>query len=125
MGELEIEGRNARVRPLEVSDRPGRVAIDPAFRPRIPLDISPAEIVADLKASLETIRDFARCRAEDYPAVERAVAAGNSREATRLLDRLGERFGGWAHTVAGRQEWSVLDAWMKKKRQALTDGKQR
>lgn len=105
-------------------DRLERVTIDPAFRPRIPLDLSPAEIVADLRASLTVIRDFARCRTEDYPAVQRAIAAKKPAEALQSLDRLSEQFDGWKLTVAGRQERSVLDAWMKGKREELT-GKKR
>lgn len=100
-------------------DRLGCVAIDPAFRPRVPLDVSPAEILADLKDSLEVIRDFARCRAEDFPAIERTIAAGDPPAANRRLDQLHERFNGWTHTLAGRQEWSVLDAWIKERRKQL------
>ncbi len=100
-------------------DRLGRVTIDPGYRPRLPLDVSPAQIVADLTASLTVIRDFARCRAEDYPRVERAVAAGDAIAATQLFDELQTRFSGWTHTLAGRQEWSVLDAYIKDKRKRL------
>lgn len=103
----------------EALDRLGRVAIDPAFRPRVPLDVSPAEIVADLKDSLEVIRDFARCRVEDYPAVERAIAAGDHAAATRRLEQLQGRFNGWRHTLAGQQEWWVLDLWINEQRKQL------
>ncbi len=99
-----------------------RVRFDPEYRPRLALDISPAQIIADLNASLEVTRDFARCRAEDLPAIDRAIAANDRATASRLIDQLVARFSGWTHRLAGRQEWSILEPILKKKRAALGGG---
>lgn len=98
------------------------VRIDAGFRPRLPLDVSPAQIVLDLKASLEVIRDFAQCRAEAFPAIERAIAGKNQTDAGARLDALEARFEGWTHTLAGRQEWSVMEGRIQQNRRQLESG---
>jgi hypothetical protein len=97
----------------------GTFKIDPAYRPRLPLDISPAQIITDLTASLQVIRDFARCRAEELPAAEHAFAAGDRAGAQRQLDQLEATYGNWAASLAGRQESSVLQSLLKEKRAAM------
>lgn len=86
------------------------VTLPPGHRSRVPLDLAPEQIMADLKASLEVIRDFARCRADEIPALKKAVAAGDRAGALRQIDALERRYSSWTHTLAGRQEWSVLAA---------------
>ena len=83
--------------------------IDPSFRPRIPIDISPAQFVADLKDSLDVIRDYARLRSETLPALARAVAAKDSKTIERLHDEIRQKRGQWRYTLAGRQEGTLLD----------------
>jgi hypothetical protein len=103
----------------EALDHLEQVRIDPHFRRRLPLDVAPAQILEDLRASLTVIRDFAHCRAEEMPAIERAVAARDSTTASHTLDALETRFGEWTHTLAGRQEWSLLSAFIRDQRQRL------
>lgn len=92
-----------------------RVRIAPGHRSRLPLDLSREQILADLQASLEVIRDFARCRAEELPRVDAAFARGDAAAVQRLIEQLRDRYGHWTHSLAGRQEWSVLDAHLKTK----------
>lgn len=79
------------------------------FRPRIPLDVSREQMIADLKASLEVVRDYANCRAVDLPALQKAFKNGNEKAITEISDDLKKRFSSWNLTLAGRQEWSQLN----------------
>jgi hypothetical protein len=79
------------------------------FRPRIPLDVSREQMIADLKASLEVIRDYANCRAVDLPALQKAFKDGNEKAVAEISDDLKRRFSNWNLTLAGRQEWSQLN----------------
>ena len=49
------------------------------------------------------------------------LANGLDAQAQARLDALEKRFSGWTHTLAGRQEWSVLDAWMKERRKTAQE----
>ena len=89
--------------------RLAEIRIDPAFRPRIPTDIAPAAIVADLKASLEVMRDYARLRADVLPKFQRAVAAKDGTTARRIEEDIRQKYGQWRYTIAGRQEWALLE----------------
>jgi hypothetical protein len=85
------------------------VKIDPAYHPRVPLIITPQQIVDDLTASLNVIRTYTNCLASDVPAIEQAIAAGEYDDATRRIDAftpLGEK---WYPTIEGWLEWVRLD----------------
>jgi len=86
-----------------------QVEVDPSFRPRIPIDIPPAQFVADLKASLEVMRDYARLRSKTLPEFARAVEAKESEKAARLEAEVREKHGQWRHMIAGRQEWTLVE----------------
>jgi hypothetical protein len=101
----------------------GAVQFHSGFRPRIPLDVSPEQIIADLKASLEVIRDYANCRAVELPALQKALKDGNEETAAKISDDLKSRFGSWNLTLAGRQEWALLNRAMNtKKKNSKNDG---
>lgn len=89
--------------------RLAEVKIDSAFHPRLPTDISPAQIVADLKASLEVIRDYARLRSDLLSKLQRTVAAKDNTTARLLREELRQRYSAWHYTLAGRQEWALLE----------------
>jgi hypothetical protein len=101
--------RDAR-RAQAALDELARVKVEPDFRPRIPLEVTPGQIVADLRESLTVIRDFAMCRSRDLPALEKAVASKDPEAITSMVEKLRERYSPWALTLAGRQEWSVFEA---------------
>jgi hypothetical protein len=96
-----------------------QVKITPDYRPRVLLDVSPAQIITDLRASLEVIRDYADCRANDLPAVETAIKAGDRATATKLLDDIHANHDQWALTLEGRQESSRLDSQLRSLRKQL------
>ena len=93
--------------------------LPPGWRPRLPLDVAPEQLMLDLQTSLVVIRDFARCRAETMPAIERDLRAGAAGAAASALDQLEARFGAWNESLAGRQEWAVLADWIRTQRQIL------
>lgn len=86
-----------------------KVKIDPAFRPRLPLDLPPAQIVADLQASLEVIRDYAQLRSGGLARLQQAIAAGDGATSARLQEEIREKYGQWHYTLAGRQEWALVE----------------
>jgi hypothetical protein len=62
-----------------------------------------------LKASLEVMRDYARLRSEALPAFSRAMEAKESEKAARIEGEIRQKHGQWRHTIAGRQEWTLVE----------------
>lgn len=100
-------------------DALSQVEIDPAFRPRVPLDLSPEQILANLRESLEVTHDFAQLRAGELPAIEATIADADHVEVKKRIQALRTKQQAWFATLAGRQEAILLNQQIKRLDQQL------
>jgi hypothetical protein len=85
------------------------VRFNAAQRPRLPLVIDRDEIVRQLQANLETLRQVSYYQAMLLPAVREAMETGNMKTARKLIDQLDQETKDWPNSL-----FSILESQIRK-----------
>lgn len=91
-----------------------KVKIDPQFRPRLELDITPQQIREDLVEALTVINAYYLSIANEIPELERAITANDKAAQEKLVNSLKKKIADWRGSIAGLYEARALEVKIRK-----------
>lgn len=109
----------------ELLEELARVEVDPDFRPRLPLILTPRQILTDLMQALGSIREYNLCLTQELPAIDRAKKANDTAEQTRLLAALEQKRAAWSKTIASAYEAKRLEYAIQSRQTATASSKKK
>jgi hypothetical protein len=86
-----------------------KVKLDPNFRPRLDLLISPQQIKKDLVDALTVIKEYSTAVSEDLPTLDSAIKAKDKHQQEKLLNTLKVKIDTWDNSIAGLFEARAME----------------
>lgn len=95
------------------------VKVDPGFRPRLSLDITPQQIKDDLVNALTVINQYYLCFGNELPALDNAKKANDKPGQDKLVNNLKSKIADWNTSIAGLFEARAMERELKRKGYAV------
>lgn len=92
-----------------------KMKIDPGYRPRLDLVITPQQIKADLVNALTVIEEYALCYGKELPDLDNAIKENNKQEQEKLANSLKSKINTWGSSIAGLFEARAMEQELQKR----------